>query len=82
MECKVDPNSPNISTTMDQDKVELQWSISDVYYSQFTLDALLKTLEVIDTFKKQYPDNDIIVKFEKIVRNEICKIFGGSLNSE
>lgn len=80
MDYKVDPNSQNVSTTANQDKVELQWSINDVYYSQFTLDELLKVLEVIDTFKKQYPDNDIIRKFEKIVRNEICKIFGGSLS--
>ena len=82
MEYKVDPNNKNVSTTADRDEVELQWSISDVYHSQFTLDALLKTLEIIDTFKREYPDKDVIRKFETIVRKEICRMFGGSLNVE
>ena len=80
MEYNVDPNSPNISTTMETEKHE--WSINDVYYSALTPDILLKTLEVIDTFKRKYPNDDIIKKFETIVRNEICMMFGGSLNVE
>jgi hypothetical protein len=82
MEYKVDPNNQNVSTTVDQDKVELQWNIMNVYQSQFTLDSLLKTLEIIDTFKREYPDKDVIRQFETIVREEICRMFGGSLNVE
>jgi hypothetical protein len=54
----------------------------NVYQSQFTLDSLLKTLEIIDTFKREYPDKDVIRQFETIVREEICRMFGGSLNVE
>ena len=80
MDYKVHPNDANVSTTMENEKQD--WSISDVYYSQFTLDTLMKTLEVLDTFKRKYPNDDIIKSFETIVRNEICMMFGGSLNIE
>jgi hypothetical protein len=68
-----------VSTTAE---VKLNWDLSYVYQNEFTLDSLLKTLEVIDTFKRKYPNDDIVEKFEIIIRNEICMMFGGSLNSE
>ncbi len=80
MEYKVDPNDPNVSTTMENGKQE--WNINNVYYNELTPNSLLETLEVLDSFKRKYPNDDIIKKFETIVRNEICMMFGGSLNSE
>ena len=79
MDYKVNTNDTNVSTTAE---VKLNWDLSYVYQNEFTLDSLLKTLEVIDTFKRKYPNDDIVEKFEIIIRNEICMMFGGSLNSE
>lgn len=82
MEYKVNLNSQNVSTTADQDKKELQWSINDVYQNELSLDSLMRTLEVLDTFKRKYPDDETIKRFENIVRNEICMMFGGTLDYE
>ena len=82
MEYKVNLNSQNVSTTAEQDKKELQWSINDVYQNELSLDSLMRTLEVLDTFKRKYPDDETIKRFENIVRNEICMMFGGSLDYE
>ena len=79
MDYKVNPNDTNVSTTAE---VKLNWDLSYVYQNEFTLDSLLKTLEVIGAFKRKYPNDDIVEKFEIIIRNEICMMFGGSLNSE
>lgn len=82
MEYKVNLNSQNVSTTVEQDKKELQWSINDVYQNELSLDSLMRTLEVLDTFKRKYPDDETIKRFENIVRNEICMMFGGTLDYE
>ena len=43
-----------------------------------TLDGLVKTLEVLDAFKRKYPNDETIRDFEDIVREEICQMFGGT----
>lgn len=82
------PNDPFVSTsTADVNDygfyhdtgVERQWNIKDVYASEFTLDGLLKTLDVIDIFKRKYPNDETVQNFEDIVRDEICQLFGGSI---
>ena len=55
-----------------------KWNIQDIYASEFTLDGLVKTLDVIDIFKKKYPNDETVQNFEDIVRDEICQLFGGT----
>lgn len=55
-----------------------KWNIQDVYASEFTLDGLVKTLDVIDIFKRMYPNDETVQNFEDIVRDEICQLFGGT----
>ena len=57
---------------------ERKWNIQDVYASEFTLDGLVKTLDVIDIFKRKYPNDETVQDFEDIVRDEICQLFGGT----
>ena len=57
---------------------ERKWNIQDVYASEFTLDGLVKTLDVIDIFKRKYPNDETVQNFEDIVRDEICQLFGGT----
>ena len=81
------PNDPFVSTsTADVNScdssygggTERKWNIQDVYASEFTLDGLVKTLDVIDIFKKKYPNDETVQNFEDIVRDEICQLFGGT----
>ena len=81
-------NDPFVSTsTVDVDDCDSsygedtkrKWNIKDIYATEFTLDSLVRTLEVIDMFKRKYPNDDTVQDFEDIVRDEICQLFGGSI---
>ena len=82
------PNDPFVSTSTadvgDCDSsygegTKRKWNIQDVYASEFTLDGLVKTLDVIDIFKRKYPNDETVQNFEDIVRDEVCQLFGGSI---
>jgi hypothetical protein len=79
---KVNRNGFTVSTTMDNDTEEKKWSLDELWKTQFTVDSLIDTLQVIDIFKKKYPNDEIIDGFEEIVRQELCMMFGGSLYKE
>ena len=81
------PNDPFVSTsTADVNScgssyggsTKRKWNIKDVYASEFTLDGLVKTLDIIDIFKRKYPNDETVQNFEDIVRDEICQLFGGT----
>lgn len=55
------------------------WNISRVYGSDFTVGDLVKVLEIVDVFKRKYPNDETFTNFEECVREEICNIFGGEL---
>ena len=54
------------------------WSINNVYKNEFTIDGLMTTLEMLNIFKRKYPNDETVQNFEDIVREEICQIFGGT----
>lgn len=71
------------TSTVDNGAEEKKWNLEDFYKSEFTVDALVRTLEVIDIFKRKYPNDETVQDFEDIVRDEICQLFGGTiLNDE
>lgn len=79
MDYKVDLNENNVSSTLNTETEKTsKWSLEKIYDSQFTVESLIETLQVIDTFKRKYPNDDTIQSFEDIVRDEICQIFGGT----
>ncbi len=77
MEYEVKTNDSNVSTTLENNERK-EWSLNNVYKNEFTVDSLVKTLEVLDTFKRKYPNDETIKDFEDIVREEICQMFGGT----
>lgn len=81
MDYNVDTNNPNVSTTVDPIAAK-DWNISKVYESEFTLDSLIETLQVIDIFKRVHPDQEVVAAFEKVVRQTICEMFGGELKND
>ena len=70
-------NNSNVSNTLENNEIN-EWSFDNVYKNDFTIDSLVRTLEVLDTFKRKYPNDETIRDFEDIVREEICQMFGGS----
>ncbi len=77
MEYIVNINNFNMSSILENNKGKT-WSINNVYKNEFTIDSLMTTLEVLDIFKRKYPNDETIQNFEDIVREEICQIFGGT----
>ena len=77
MEYIVNINNFNMSSILENNKGKT-WSINNVYKNEFTIDSLMTTLEVLDIFKRKYPNDETIQNFEDIVREEICQIFGGA----
>ena len=77
MEYIVNINNFNMSSILENNKGKT-WSINNVYKNEFTIDSLMTTLDVLDIFKRKYPNDETIQNFEDIVREEICQIFGGT----
>ena len=77
MEYIVNINNFNMSSILENNKGKT-WSINNVYKNEFTIDSLMMTLEVLDIFKRKYPNDETIQNFEDIIREEICQIFGGT----
>ena len=73
----VNINNFKMSSILENNKGKT-WSINNVYKNEFTIDSLMTTLEVLDIFKRKYPNAETIQNFEDIVREEICQIFGGT----
>ena len=73
----VNINNFNMSSILENNKGKT-WSINNVYKNEFTIDSLMTTLEVVNIFKRKYPNDETIQNFEDIVREEICQIFGGT----
>lgn len=82
-------NSKNVSSTMGcmnnecpnrnlEFEINPDWKLND-YKDNFTVNELLQTLYVVNEFKKKFPNDEIITDFEKIVREEICNMFGGTI---
>ena len=78
---EVNLNDPNVSSTLEENEKK-KWSIENLYQTEFTLDSLIETLQVLDTFKRKYPNDQTVKDFEEIVRDEICMLFGGSIIDE
>ena len=78
MDYEVKKNDPNVSITLDDGTEEKKWTLENLWNTEFTLDSLVETLQVLDTFKRKYPNDQTIKDFEDIVREEICQMFGGT----
>ena len=74
---EVNLNDPNVSSTLEENE-KREWSVENLYKTEFTLDSLIETLQVLDIFKRKYPNDQTIKDFEEIVREEICQMFGGT----
>ena len=58
------------------------WSVDNLYEGDYPVERLIEALEVVQYFKKKYPNDEFVLGFDEILRDEICHIFGGSLEEE
>ena len=56
-----------------------KWNLNNVYNSEFTVNELIDSLNVFDRLQKIYPNDENIAISIEILRNEICKMFGGTI---
>lgn len=59
-----------------------KWSVEELEKCDFQVEELIFCLHVIDRFKKKYPNDEIPANMDELIRDEICRIFGGSLCDE
>ena len=73
--------NPHVSVSRDFDGTtrEEGWTIKNLTKSDFELEELVSTLYTVNKFKKKYPNDEFVSAFDEIVRDEICRMFGGSL---
>lgn len=57
-----------------------KWNLkTNVYNSEFTVNELIDSLNVFDRLQKIYPNDENIAISIEILRDEICKMFGGTI---
>lgn len=57
-----------------------KWNLkTNVYNSEFTVNELIDTLNVFDRLQQKYPNDENIAISIEILRDEICKMFGGTI---
>lgn len=57
-----------------------KWNLkTNVYNSEFTVNELIDSLNVFDRLQQIYPNDENIATSIEILRNEICKMFGGTI---
>ena len=55
------------------------WSLrTDFYKSDLTIEEIVSAIRVFESLQDKYPNDDIIATSIDILREEACKMFGGS----
>lgn len=56
------------------------WNLrSDVFESTLSIDDIVNAIYVFERLKFKYPNDDNITFSIKLLREEICKMFGGTI---
>jgi hypothetical protein len=60
--------------------MEDNWNLKNyVYRSEISVDDIINSIRVFELLKEKYPNDDVVYISIEILRNEICKMFGGSI---
>ena len=56
------------------------WNLrKDVLNAELTVSEMVDAIGVFEVLKNKYPNDDIIASAIEILRDEICKMFGGTI---
>lgn len=56
------------------------WNLKNyVYNADLSVDEMTNAIHVFETLKVKYPNDEFVNGAIDILRNEICKMYGGSI---
>lgn len=56
------------------------WNLKKyVYNAELSVDELINSIRVFEVLKRKYPNDELIDDAIEILRDEICKMFGGTI---
>ena len=59
------------------------WNLkTNVYNAELSLNDMVNAIEVFEKLQHKYPNDDIIEAAIEILRDEICRMFGGTIYTE
>ena len=62
--------------------MEKKWSLNNnVYRSDITIDEYISSIRLFDVLKSKYPEDELFDEVIDVLRDEICKMFGGTIYS-
>lgn len=60
--------------------MEGNWNLKKyVYRSEMSVDDMINAIRVFELLKEKYPNDESVDVAIEILRDEICKMFGGSI---
>lgn len=60
-----------------------KWNLKrDLCDAELTVDALVNAIYVFDSLHNKYPNDDTVETAIEILRDEVCKMFGGSIYND
>lgn len=63
--------------------MEKNWTLEKyVYEANPTVDDMVNAIDVFETLKEKYPNDEYIDGAIEILRQEICLMFGGSIYND
>ena len=71
----------NISTD-NSTETKQKWTREQIYSGVVSLESLVQSLETMCLLQDKYPNDDYVDAAIEIIREEICKLFGGTICDE
>ena len=63
--------------------MKIKWSLEkNVYSSEISLDDMVRSIRVFELLKNKYPNDELIDGAIEVLRDEICKMFGGTIYND
>ena len=59
------------------------WNLKNfVYNSEVSVDAITSAIRVFEILKIKYPNDELMDDVIDLLRNEICKMYGGTIYTD
>lgn len=60
--------------------MENKWNLEKyVYSSEISLDDMVCSIKVFEVLKNKYPNDELIDGAIEVLREEVCRMFGGTI---
>jgi len=57
-----------------------KWNLEKyVYSSEISLDDIVSSIKVFELLKNKYPNDELIDGAIEVLRDEVCRMFGGTI---